>query len=179
MKTKFKNILLTIAVMAFAFSAEAYQTLVNGYAWTTNTVLVGSTLYQNGVVLAASTNTFNLSGSTGSQLNTNLWPAAAQSIQGGYPSTLNGPARYEGIYLYATNTAGTATTYTVNFGGSVDGASPYVTNILSLTATCGVPLYTNWDSGALPILNLQSVGNTNGAAALTNIVIQVTDKPGL
>jgi len=184
MKT-LQKIICIAALIATPLVSQALPptALFDGTLYTNATVVVGGNTNQVGVVLAASTNTFNFpaasswnaSGVTvGSQLNTNQWPSAAfQSY--GYPQTIYGPFQTAEIYISLPNTAGTADTHVVTFNGTPDGVK-VLTNLYSFTVTAGTPLYTNINIGALYGLAVNTIANTNAAAAVTNGVIIVGGK---
>ena len=178
MKTKnkfFIAVIAMVAVLGTTFSSQALMTtVVNGPAYTNATVLVGTNTLQNGVVAAVSTNYYNLAKGSGVQVNTNAWPSAYVSAQGGFPGALGGPSRYEQFYINSTGTG----TIPIVFAGTVDGSN-FVTNFLTINYPAGSPYMTNVDLGALPGLGLYSVANTNAATAVSNLLIEVSGKPGI
>ena len=150
--------------------------------------------FQNGQVPGASNIVYQLAGSTGLQPNfgTNgFLPSAVDNLTG-YPNTLYGPQNYVTIVttgnLLATNASSTAVVF--RFAASADGgtgsAGLWVTNYAVLTLTIPVnaigstqPCQTNTvATGGWNYLALQAIENP-GVSALTNIVVEVSGKPGL
>jgi hypothetical protein len=192
MKT-IKYLILLIGVIIailFAQTARAFPlTLIDGTLTTNVSIAVGATYPTNtiypGVVLGLATNTYNLYNGIGYQANTNLWPSVGFSPLGSYPNTVYGPFRNVEFYiagdLQATNTTSTAVVY--RFAGSVDG-NRWVSNYYTFTETVAVNTkspgawITNFDTGAMPYISLQTIENP-GANALTNIILIENGKPGL
>jgi len=167
---KIKSLLLVCLFAVTAFTARAGNLsgfLVNGPAFTTNTVLVGVTNYQNGVITPAWTNTFNtwtayspggysISGTnavisfsnpsangfivTGGQVNTNLWPVRAVNLAAGYPGTLYGPVNNVNIFYSGSliATNATSTSLVFTWASSNDGTNVFTTH----TDTIVVPILT-------------------------------------
>lgn len=190
MKT-IKKIILLIALFVTAHVAEAatYVSLIDGRLYTNNTVAVGATYPTNtlqlGVVLGAATNSHNMGVTTGVQVNTNQWPSLGFSPQGGFPNTLQGPyAQVQiGVYGELPATNATSTSITIRWAGSIDGTlwqSNYLQTVYVIPVNTKLQgLYlTNTQTGPLPYMCVQQIENP-GVAFLTNLVIQVSGKPGL
>lgn len=197
MKLNLIKSLAVAAVIGAVASAHAgvWAYLQNGYNYTNATVVANNTTWQIGTVAGLGTNTFNTfigasggSGASyvisGSQANTNLLPVYAINLAPSYPETIYGPinnlAIYTQINFQKTNAPGTGLV-TFRYAGSIDGTNPvtsYFTQTISIPANTsqGVGL-TNFTTGALPYLLLQTEENTNGQA-ITNIVIEVGGKSG-
>jgi len=200
-----KKILSLIALAgAFALNANAgLVTLLDGRTSSViNVPLYGGTngsgiytnTFQNGQVPGASNIVYQLAGSTGLQPNfgTNgFLPSAVDNLTG-YPNTLYGPQNYVTIVttgnLLATNATSTAVVF--RFAASADGgtgsAGLWVTNYAVVTLTIPInatsstqPCSTNTvATGGWNYLALQAIENP-GVSALTNIVVEVSGKPGL
>lgn len=194
---------IILATVAFVASAFAGTTPYPGVVWnqsgTNFNVAVGPTgtnssgVYTNnaltGVVLGATTNFFNLSGSAQlpatSQPNTNLWPSASWSLLTTYPNTYAAASANLQFYfqLPLTATNATSTAVVLRFAGSVDG-SLWVSNYFNYTYTIPVNtlnaggVLTNINTGALPFIALQAIENP-GVAAITNAVVEASQKPTL
>lgn len=151
----------------------------------TNSLGVYTNNYVLGTVAATATNTYNLvvnpssQGNIGGlQPNTNWFPSAAVSLQGNYPNTLYGPSRMENFVFSSALVTGSGGNIAYVFAGSQDGVI-WVTNLYTFVSTnTGVPFMTNLDTGAMPLIALQNIQNTNATAA-TNIAIELSGKPGL
>lgn len=191
----FTATLLALVGAAAAALAGNPVTLLNGTLSTNPAVIVyvgpqsGTTGMQTnvaGVVLASNTNTYSLATGIGTQdANTN-WPSAGWSPQGNYPNTLYGPYNNMTMYLNYKLLGSSVGTVTFRFAASPDGTY-WVSNYLAIQATNGTgglayamltPGLTNITTYGVPYYALQTIENTN-AIAVSNIVIEVTGKPGL
>ena len=189
-----KKILLSLICIAsllqYANAAGSYVTFLNGTQYTNATQILQTgtnswTTNQIGVVLGASTNTYNLYPGLGTQLNPTNWPSAGTSPQGNYPGTLEGPYNNMAFYTYAqlqaTNASSTALVF--QYAGSIDGYN-WVTNYFSQTYTVAVntltpgPVITNITTGGVSFIALYQIQNP-GVSAVTNIIIEADGKPGL
>ena len=164
--------------------------------------------YQLGIVPASSNVLFNLSSVAGSLplaiALTNSYPpvlpaevffpnGGVNGSSGGYPNTLYGAYNNTliGIYYSMTATNIGITSVAFIFAGSIDGVL-WQTNALTMVTT--VPASTiaapqlsptnmitySFTSAAWPMYALQQINNsTNTVSAITNIVIEVTGKPGI
>jgi len=171
----------------------------------TNSSGIYTNTFQVGQVPGASNVVFQLASSSGQQPynGTNGYlPSSVVSLQGNYPGTLYGPQNFTTIIcngsIMSTNASSTAVVF--RFATSVDAATPasgstsvtlaggpalWVTNYAVLTLTIPVnsfaatqPVTNTIATGGWTTLALQAIENP-GAAALTNIVIEVNGKPGL
>jgi len=189
-------------------NAALYST-TNSSGTITNNFQLGTVPASSNVVFYLSSSagalppitTTNALGSAG---GTNNWPPVlpAQPFYpgggvngsgvGGYPNTLYGPYNnllvaitYQSVFT--NNVAGVATFI---FAGSIDGVL-WQTNLFSLALTtpvysgAGTGLaptngieYVAFASAAWPIIALQQINNA-GTNAITNIVVEVTGKPGI
>ena len=194
---KLLSIVALVGLTALAVRAAQLNptVLINGPIYTSYNQIVGvdgtnssgvfTNNVQQGVVLALSTNFYNLSWTPNSQVNSNQWPAAVFSPQGSYPNTLAGPSRLEDIITQgaftATNAVGAQTIF-IKYAKTADG-TVFITNALTLAFTASAnslaiaPTDTNYDSLASGYFVLQEIDNTN-AVAVTNLFNEVSDKPG-
>ena len=180
--------LLIVALAAISLHAGTYTTLISNLSGTnitttiTGNTNVGYTTNINGVVIAGTTNYYNLAGSLGPVTITNgWWPAAGWSPQANYPNTLYGPYRGNVLIFGGTLMSTGVVTTTLTFAGSVDGQM-WQSNLLTWVITPAtnqktVAQYTNYDSYAWPFLALQNWTSAN--ANLTNCVLETSGKPGL
>lgn len=204
MKTKNKFLAAIMATVCFllapALFAGTYTTLwqdsttnvtaaynnaagLNSSGAVTNNYIIGT-------VGGASNVFFYLSGTTGTQpaLGTNSYlPAAAVSPQGTYPGSLYGPYNNMAVVVSANimATNATATSISFRFAGSIDGVNWFTNfyvhnyNIPTTSTTAVTPItYSNVVTYAVPFICLQEIDNP-GVAAVTNILVEVSGKPGL
>ncbi len=161
----------------------AYNSGTNGAGTVTNN-------FQLGVVPGSSNVLWYLGAGMGLQpgLGTNGYlPSAGIIPQGNYPGTLYGPFSNMGILTTASLTATNAssTTITIRYAGSIDGSlwytnfyvQTYIIPVNSLTPAIPIA-YSNVVTAGMPFINLQQIDNP-GVAALTNIIIEASGKPGL
>lgn len=160
-----------------------YDTIVGAAG--TNSVGQVTNNALKGVVLAASTNFFNLSVSTGSQANTNMWPAAAFTLLSTYPNTYAPPSANVGFWtggvnLMQTNNVASAVVY--RFALNPDGTGQlWISNFYALSTSVAVnvsnlpPTFANTNFGAAAILALQQVENPT-TNAWTNVLLGASTK---
>lgn len=136
---------------------------------TTNTVAVAGAAPRVNVVLANTTNYFNLSTTSGAQANTNLWPAAPLIVNG----NVYNPSRIFTLHGISASQAANTGQFTERWAGSTDG-SHWQTNpcpvviVYTEAGTTGTQWMTNIDAGAIQYFCLYSRENTNAAVAITN-----------
>lgn len=137
--------------------------------------VVGTTTNVTGVLPGVTTNAYNLGYGIGGQSNTNLFPQAGDPLVG-YPGTLAGPSRVVTIQAGGALMAGSGTT-PISFSLSNDG-STWVTNAFTFYYSPGTPALTNLDTYGANYICVNQIINTN-AAALTNLVLSIGEKPSL
>ena len=182
-------------------ATNAAPTLAYNAGFLTNSsgqVIAVTNNYFLGTVPGASNVMFYLGGSGNLQpgLGTNgflpsvlIFPDGGTSPNGvgGFPNTLYGP--YNNMIVGSTfnlvATNATSTTVTYQFAGTIDGTffqtnafqMTFVVPVNSLSPTNGIETFS-FTSGGWPAYALQQINNP-GAAAMTNLVLEVNGKPGL
>ena len=161
-----------------------YDTIV-GAAGTNSVGQVTNNVIQ-GIVLAGSTNFFNLAITSGQQPNTNMWPSSAFTLMSSYPNTYSAPANNVGFWfdtqLMASNNVAADVIY--RFALNPDGAGRlWVSNAFQLTSHFAInssnlpPQFTNWAATSMSVIALQQIENVT-TNALTNGILGATTKPG-
>jgi hypothetical protein len=204
-KNKMKKFALSLLLTALAVCVHASTAVYPGVMWSVPStagynVAVGTTgtnsagVYTNnattGVVLGATTNTFNLTYATlepqSSQANTNLWPSESWSLNSTYPNTYASPANNLtlALNLNLTATNASSTTITVRYAATPDGVS-WISNYLAMiyvvpinSTNAAAETYTNITTGAMAGFAIQAIENP-GVATATNVVISANQKPGI
>lgn len=159
-------VICLVACFSPRAKADNATTYINGG---TNTFLVGTSNSIVSVVLAGTTNFYNLSSTPNSQANTNQWPACPVQIQ----DNMFNPSRWTTIMDQFQCGAANTGNLTVRFAGTLNGTI-WQTNpcplimVITANGTGYAQGSTNWDSGAWQGLTVYSVENTNLLVGITN-----------
>lgn len=180
-----KNTLLTFAVSlltvcsAFAdFNTPSYVNSTNASGVQLLNVAGGTN--QPNVLLANTTNFFNLSTAAGTTNNPNLWPAQPIIAK----DNVFNPSRWVSWNIQSLSMAANVGVWQERYAGSIDGVH-WQTNpcplIISSTQAGGAmsQVLTNVDTGGIQYWCIYDRENTNGSVAITNIFESVGFNRGL